>query len=197
MTKQYVAADPYPWPYDGDLRPANTALVIIDLQTDFCGPGGYVDTMGYDLALTRAPLEPLAALLAAMRRQGFHVLHTREGHRPDLADCPGTSSGVRGGSARASAIRALRPHPGARRARLGDHPGAAPLTGEPIIDKPGKGSFYATDLELVLRTRGIATWSSPASPRMSACIRPCGRPTTGAMNACCSTTAAARPTDEP
>ena len=80
--KRYVAADPYPWPYNGDLRPQNTALIVIDMQTDFCGVGGYVDKMGYDLSLTRAPIEP-------------------------------------------------------------------------IIDKPGKGSFCATDLELMLRLRGI------------------------------------------
>src|SRR5215472_13527997 len=74
MTTHFVTADPYPWPYDGDLRPDNTALMVIDMQTDFCGVGGYVDVMGYDLSLTRA--------------RGFHVIHTREGHRPDLADLP-------------------------------------------------------------------------------------------------------------
>ena len=58
---RFVAAEPYRWPYDGDLRPANTALVIIDMQTDFCGPGGYVDRMSYDLSLTRAPIEPIRA----------------------------------------------------------------------------------------------------------------------------------------
>ena len=68
MTQRYVAADPYPWPYDGDLRPANTALIVIDMQTDFCGIGGYVDRMGYDLSLTRAPIEPIAAVLGIMRR---------------------------------------------------------------------------------------------------------------------------------
>ena len=81
-------ADPYPWPYDGDWRPDNTALIVIDMQTDFCGKGGYVDAMGYDLSLTRAPIEPIKALLAAMRAKGYHVIHTREGHRPDLADLP-------------------------------------------------------------------------------------------------------------
>ena len=83
-----VAADPYAWPYDGVIDPARTALVLIDWQTDFCGPGGYVDAMGYDLGLTRAGLEPTAAVLAACRAAGFHVVHTREGHLPDLSDCP-------------------------------------------------------------------------------------------------------------
>src|SRR6202023_717314 len=107
MPERYLKSEPYAWPYNGDLRPENTALIIIDMQTDFCGVGGYVDKMGYDLSLTRAPIEPIKKLLAVMREQGFHIIHTREGHRPDLTD------------------------------------------------KPGKGSFCATDLELMLRLRGI------------------------------------------
>ena len=81
-----IASDPYPWPYDGDLRPDNTALIIIDMQTDFCGVGGYVDKMGYDLSLTRAPIAPIRRLLDESRRVGMLVIHTREGHRPDLTD---------------------------------------------------------------------------------------------------------------
>jgi len=85
---RFVKADPYAWPYDGDLRPDNTALIVIDMQTDFCGKGGYVDCMGYDLSLTRAPIEPIAKTLAALRARHYHIIHTREGHRPDLSDLP-------------------------------------------------------------------------------------------------------------
>ncbi|MDP3137813.1 MAG: cysteine hydrolase family protein, partial [Burkholderiaceae bacterium] len=85
---RHVDASPYPWPWNGALRADNTALLVIDMQTDFCGVGGYVDKMGYDLGLTRAPIEPIRALLAALRPLGFTIIHTREGHRPDLSDLP-------------------------------------------------------------------------------------------------------------
>jgi len=88
MNTSYVAADPYLWPFNGALRPDNTALVVIDMQTDFCGEGGYVDVICYDLSLVQAPIEPIRRTLARMRELGFHIIHTREGHRPDLADLP-------------------------------------------------------------------------------------------------------------
>src|SRR3974390_2656573 len=88
MTERFIPAEPYAWPYNGDLRPANTALVVIDMQTDFCGIGGYVDKMGYDLSMPRAPIEPIRRLLAVMREKGFLIIHTREGHRADLSDLP-------------------------------------------------------------------------------------------------------------
>ncbi|SLB81235.1 Probable isochorismatase hydrolase [Mycobacteroides abscessus subsp. bolletii] len=155
MTGQ-VDAQPYPWPFDGPVDPGRTAVLCIDWQVDFCGRGGYVDTMGYDLSLTRAGLEPTARVLAAARAVGMTIVHTREGHRPDLSDLPANK---RWRSARIGAEIGVAGPCG--RILVKGEPGweivpeVAPLPGEPIIDKPGKGAFYATDLDLVLRARGI------------------------------------------
>lgn len=151
-----IDADPYAWPYDGRWSPTDTALVVIDMQIDFLKPGGYCDQMGLDVDLTAASIEPTRRILARMRELGFLIIHTREGHRRDLADL---NENKRWRSARIGAEIGCAGPCGLVLTRGEDGwdivPELYPLPGEPVVDKPGKGSFHATSFELILAAHGI------------------------------------------
>ncbi len=153
----YINAEPYKWPYNGDLKPENTALMIIDMQTDFVGRGGFVDKMGYDISLTAAAIEPTRRVLEAARKvRGLTIIHTREGHRPDLSDLHpnklwrSQQCGAEIGGEGAQGRILVRGEKG-----WDIVPELYPRDGEIIIDKPGKGAFWATDLDQILLKAGI------------------------------------------
>jgi nicotinamidase-related amidase len=153
MANKAIEAEPYELEFD----PKSTALLIIDMQRDFVMPGGFGEALGNDVTPLQATIAPTKRVLEAARKKGMLVIHTREGHRPDLTDCPPTKL-VRG----RGKTRIGDAGPMGRilvRGEIGHDivPELVPAPGEPVIDKPGKGAFYATDLELILRDRGIKT----------------------------------------
>ena len=146
-----IDAEPEPISIDFD----RTAVVIIDMQRDFLEPGGFGETLGNDVSLLTAAIGPCKALLAGARRAKMLVIHTREGHRPDMADAP--KAKVERG---APSMRIGAPGPMGRILIRGEPghdivPELYPQAGEPVVDKPGKGAFYATDLHAILQNRGI------------------------------------------
>ncbi|AWS41366.1 cysteine hydrolase family protein [Streptosporangium sp. 'caverna'] len=146
-----VEAEPYIYGFD----PRHTALLLIDMQRDFVEPGGFGETLGNDVAMLRRVIPPLQEVLAATRQAGMTVIHTREGHLPDLSDCPPAKLG-RG----APSLRIGDPGPKGRILIRGEYghdiiDELAPADGELVLDKPGKGAFYATDLERVLQAGEI------------------------------------------
>lgn len=151
MTVTVPQARPYPFAFD----PARTALVVIDMQRDFVEPGGFGEMLGNDVSLLSAIVPTVARLLAACRRAGMTIVHTRESHRPDLADCP-PAKRARG----EPRLRIGDPGPMGRILIAGEPgnailPAVAPQPGEIELDKPGKGAFYATPLGEILRLKGI------------------------------------------
>jgi nicotinamidase-related amidase len=146
-------ADPSPFTFD----PATTALLVIDMQRDFVEPGGFGETLGNDVALLRVVIPPLKAVLDATRAAGMTVIHTREGHRPDLSDLPPAK--LRRGN---PSLRIGDPGPKGRILIRGEYghdiiDELAPVEGEIVIDKPGKGAFYATDLDRILESHDITS----------------------------------------
>jgi len=146
-----VAAQPYPYRFE----PRSTALLVIDMQRDFVEPGGFGEALGNDVGRLSAIVPTVRALLDWARRHAITVLHTREGHRPDLADCPPAKQ--RRGD---PALRIGAKGPMGRILVDGEPgndivPALAPLAGEPVIVKPGKGAFWATPLDEMLRWRGV------------------------------------------
>ena len=153
MANKAIEAEPYELEFDTQ----TTALLIIDMQRDFVMPGGFGEALGNDVTPLQATIAPIKRVLEAARKKRMLVIHTREGHRPDLTDCPPTKLARGRGKTRIGDAG-----PMGRilvRGEIGHDivPELVPAPGEPVIDKPGKGAFYATDLELILRDRGIKT----------------------------------------
>ena len=152
MKRIEVPATPFPYPF----VPGETALVVIDMQRDFVEPGGFGASLGNDVTLLHAAIEPIAKLLAVWRARGWPVVHTREAHRGDLSDCPPAkrlrgAPSLRIGDAGAMGRLLIRGEPG-----TAIIPALAPLTGELVIDKPGKGMFWSTGLHAMLQAQRVS-----------------------------------------
>jgi len=150
---QVTTAEPYEFAFD----PSTTALLVIDMQRDFVDPGGFGEALGNDVSLLGRAVAPTRRVLDAARAAGMLVIHTREGHRPDLSDCPPAKL-ARGRLANGIGD----PGPMGRILIRGEYGHdivdmLKPLPEEPVVDKPGKGAFHATDLEAMLRNRGITS----------------------------------------
>ena len=146
-----IPATPFSYPF----VPGHTALVMIDMQRDFVEPGGFGASLGNDVTLLHSAIPPIAALLAAWRSRGWPVMHTREAHQPDLSDCPPAKRdrgepSLRIGEVGAMGRLLIRGEPGADII-----PALYPQAGERVIDKPGKGMFWATGLHEALQAEGI------------------------------------------
>ncbi|KAL1632725.1 hypothetical protein SLS56_003422 [Neofusicoccum ribis] len=156
---QIAASAPYAWPYDASFSAQTTALVIIDMQNDFCSEGGYITHQGHDISSTRAIIPAVQSVLRAFRQAGWQVYHTREGHRPDLSTLSPREAFRSRNNPSGQGIGAPSPLGGRLLIRGGKGhdiiPELYPIEGEPVIDKPGKGAFAHTDFELLLRNRGI------------------------------------------
>jgi nicotinamidase-related amidase len=148
-----ISVDASPYPYS--LPPGATALVVIDMQRDFIEPGGFGASLGNDVSRLEAIIPAVGALITLFRAQGWPVIHTREAHKADLSDCP-PSKIARGGAA----LRIGDPGPMGRLLVSGEAgaeivPALAPVRGEWVVDKPGKGMFWATGLQERLQAAGI------------------------------------------
>jgi nicotinamidase-related amidase len=148
-----ITVDARPTPFTFD--PESTALIVIDMQRDFLEPGGFGESLGNDVSQLRRTIEPLAALMAKWRAAGLPIIHTREGHLPDLSDCPPAKL-MRG----APSMRIGDPTPNGRILIRGEYghdiiDELQPIDGEAVVDKPGKGAFYATELTKLLEKNGI------------------------------------------
>lgn len=153
---QIKAATPYTWPYDASFCKETTALIIIDMQRDFCDPLGYFATLGYNITPIRALIPRLQYLLHAWRKAGWRVYHTREGHRPDLSTLPARELH----RSRVGGAEIGSPGPLGRFLVRGEEghdiiPELYPVDGEVVVDKPMRSAFSYTDFDLVLRNAGV------------------------------------------